>query len=283
MREKERELGFGEENLKARKRKHNGKSTKEKFRLVAANPSPMVVVDVDSIDGNGCNPDRIGELIADLVMWSDVAKSSLWFGSGSFFFSSSCFAGDIFAIISQLGLHFMCISFFSNSLSPRDNDEKRREFVLTDDDMSRVGRSVLPAANLAISKIRELFSGKPSMTLKVPPQLLLGAEHGHHITLWRLFACELMKVPSGITAANMKWRVFETLGACSDKKIVAASAIMAFWNLSPVKTRVFTAFISLAVLGYYGQHHAEEDKLEQKKEEKALVVVAGVESSQVAI
>jgi hypothetical protein len=80
-----------------------------------------------------------------------------------------------------------------------------------------VGRLILPAANLAISKTRELFSGEPSMTLKVItkfslhntlknlcnlikqafkepsiswsqviPFLLLGAEYGHLVTLRRL-------------------------------------------------------------------------------------------------
>lgn len=82
-----------------------------------------------------------------------------------------------------------------------------------------MARLILPAANLAISKTRELFSGEPSMTLKVchgglvfvfnliadcsshsslinisvfpdqvAPFLLLGAEYGHLITLRRLCA-----------------------------------------------------------------------------------------------
>ena len=82
-----------------------------------------------------------------------------------------------------------------------------------------MGTLILPAANLAISKTRELFSGEPSMTLKVTtkshcivllkmfpicssrylkepfiswfqviPFLLLGAEYGHLVTLRRLCA-----------------------------------------------------------------------------------------------
>lgn len=43
----------------------------------------------------------------------------------------------------------------------------KREFQLTEDDILRMGRLILPAANLAISKTRDLFSGEPAMTLKV--------------------------------------------------------------------------------------------------------------------
>lgn len=45
--------------------------------------------------------------------------------------------------------------------------EKRRDLRLREDDILRVARLILPAANLVISKTRELFSGEPSMTLKV--------------------------------------------------------------------------------------------------------------------
>lgn len=43
----------------------------------------------------GCNLDRIGELVNDLVMWRDVSKSSLWFGFGSLCFISSCFTRSV--------------------------------------------------------------------------------------------------------------------------------------------------------------------------------------------
>lgn len=39
---------------------------------------------------------------------------------------------------------------------------------------------------------------------------------------------------------HMKCRVLTAWGACSHKKMVAASAVTAFWNLSSVKTRIFT-------------------------------------------
>ncbi|KAL3624093.1 Reticulon-like protein B18 [Castilleja foliolosa] len=105
-------------------------------------------------------------------MWKDVSKSSLWFGFGSLCFMSSCFTRgvhfSIFSFLSPVGLLFLGLSFFSNSMRKRDvTEEIKREFKLTDDDILRVGKLILPAANLAISKTRRVFSGEPAMTLKV--------------------------------------------------------------------------------------------------------------------
>jgi len=35
--------------------------------------------------------DRLGQMIWELFMWRDTAKSSLWFGCGCLCFLSSCF------------------------------------------------------------------------------------------------------------------------------------------------------------------------------------------------
>ncbi|KAI5557997.1 hypothetical protein BDE02_17G009700 [Populus trichocarpa] len=203
-------------------------------------------------------------VVYDLIMWKDVAKSSLWFGLGCLCFLSSCFAKgisfSIFSAISQLGLLFLGVSFLSNSICQRNSVEKLRKFKLTEEDILRVGRLILPAANLAILKTRDLFSGEPSMTLKVIPFLLLGAEYGHLVTLRRLcgigffisftipklFACYSSQINQKVE--HLKCRMMEAWRACSHKKMVAASAVTAFWNLSSVKTRIFTAFISLVIL-----------------------------------
>ncbi|KAJ6683372.1 hypothetical protein OIU85_007093 [Salix viminalis] len=98
------------------------------------------------------------------------------------------------------------------------------------------------------------------MTLKVIPFLLLGAEYGHLLTLRRLcgigfficftipklYACYSSQINQKVE--HMKCRVLTAWGACSHKKMVAASAVTAFWNLSSVKTRIFTAFVSLVIL-----------------------------------
>ncbi|XVF66785.1 hypothetical protein PTKIN_Ptkin10aG0065900 [Pterospermum kingtungense] len=184
----DRDLGLGEEIVKPRKRRHSGKSKKEKLGLVPCLPSSSLPLKTDDCEKS--NIDQIGEMISDLAMWRDVAKSSLWFGFGCLCFLSSCFTKginfSIFPVISQIGLLFLGVSFFSNSIC--HNVEKRSDMKLREEDFLRLARLILPATNLAISKMRELFSGEPSMTLKVAPLLLLGAEYGHIITLRRLCA-----------------------------------------------------------------------------------------------
>ncbi|KAM7492218.1 hypothetical protein LguiA_035139 [Lonicera macranthoides] len=280
----EKDFGVGEE-IKPRKIRHSGRSKKEKLSLVPLNPSP-------THDGDGCNLDRIGQLFTDLVMWNDVAKSSLWFGFGSLCFISSCFTQgikfSIFSFISQLALLCLGISFLSSSICQRINIEKR-EITLKEDDILRAARVILPAANLVLSKTRWIFSGEPSTTLKVAPFLLLGAEYGHLITLWRLCALGFFisftgpKLYSNHSAQinkkadYLKLRVLEAWRGCTHKKIVAASVATAFWNLATIKTRIFAAFISLVIVRYYRQFSEakpqEEDEAEEGQQEQALVLV----------
>ncbi|TQE03899.1 hypothetical protein C1H46_010563 [Malus baccata] len=263
----EKVSGLVEEVAKPRKRR----SKKEKLDLVLSLPSPSSSSIDDEYRGS---LDRIGQFMTDLIMWRDVARSSLWFGLGSLFFLSSCFAKginfSIFSAISQIGLLFLGASFVSNSICQRNNTEKKCDLLLKEGDILGVAKRILPAVNLALSKTRALFSGESSTTLKVAPFFLLGAEYGHLITFWRL--CMLVDC--------LKWWVLEAWGACSHKRIVAASAATAFWNLSSVKTRIFTAFISLVILRYCRQHmvqpmETEEAEVEQEQHHQALAV-AGV-------
>ncbi|XP_049413368.1 reticulon-like protein B17 isoform X2 [Solanum stenotomum] len=292
MRE-ERDLGLVEEVVKPRKKRNNGKSKKDKLSLVLSNSSK-------SKEGEGCDLiNRIEILLSDLVMWRDVARSSLWFGLGSLCFLSSCFAKgvtfSIFSIVSQLGLLFLVVSFFSHSIRQRDGREMKCEYQLTEDDILRMGRLILPAANLAISKTRDLFSGEPAMTLKLVPILIIGAEYGHLITVWRLCALGFFisftapKLYSSYShqiyskAKYLKYRLLETWGACSHKKMIAASVLTAFWNLTTVRTRIFTAFICLVIFRYCKQHEevkVDEEIVEVEEEEEeqqqALVVLEPV-------
>ncbi|KAM1218235.1 hypothetical protein EV1_045032 [Malus domestica] len=84
----EKVLGLVEEVVKPRKRR----SKKEKLDLVLSLPSPSTLSINDEYQGN---LDRIGQLMTDLIMWRDVERSSIWFGLGSLFFLSSCFAKGI--------------------------------------------------------------------------------------------------------------------------------------------------------------------------------------------
>ncbi|XP_020555014.1 reticulon-like protein B17 isoform X1 [Sesamum indicum] len=291
MRE-ERESVAGEEIwVKPRKKRHSERSRKDKSISVP----PVLSLNLGTSDGDGCNMDAIGEMVNDLVMWKDVSKSSLWFGFGSLCFLSSCFTRginfSIFSFLSQVGLLFLGVSFFSNTMRQRDGDGIRREIKLKEDDILRVGRLVLPAANLAISRMREVFSGEPAMTLKVVPFLLVGAEYGHLITLWRLCALGFFisftapKLYSAYSSQlskkveHLKSWALNAWESCTHKKVVAASAVTAFWNLTSIRTRIFAAFLCLVILRYRRQQTeamGEEDAAEGKEEqqqEKALVAV----------
>nr|GMD35071.1 reticulon-like protein B17 [Ipomoea batatas] len=117
MTREEKDLGAGEEAIKPRKKRQAVRSKKDKLSVVPSVPSPK------STESEGVNLDRIGQLINDLLMWRDPARSSLWFGFGSLCFLSSCFARgvnfSIFSFISQLGLLYLAVSFILNSLRPR--------------------------------------------------------------------------------------------------------------------------------------------------------------------
>ncbi|XP_015881419.3 reticulon-like protein B17 [Ziziphus jujuba] len=286
-----REEGLVEEIAKPRKRRQSGRTKKEKLSMVPSVPCSSSSPKTDEEDQVCLN--RIGQLMNDLIMWKDVTKSSLWFGVGSLFFLSSCFTNgvsfSIFSALSQLGFLFLGASFFSNSICQRNNTETKPKLIIKEDDILLVAKVILPTINLAISKTRELFSGEPSMTLKVAPILILGAEYGHLITPWRL--CSLgffiaFTVPKLYSYYSIQisqkveyltWWLVEAWGSCSHKKIVAASAAAAFWNLSSVKTRIFTAFIFLVLLRCCRQRvvqnvEDEEAEGDQQEQQQALVV-----------
>ncbi|GAB2285381.1 hypothetical protein Dimus_019836 [Dionaea muscipula] len=200
----ERDSGGNVEEMGKPKRK--GKSRKVKLGLVPSVPSSSNCPNESSGDPISAL-DGLGQLIGDLIMWRDVAKTSLWFGFGCLCFLSSCFTKglrfSLLSVISQLGLLILGVSFLSNILHKRDDAERSSlELKLNEEDLLRVARVVLPVLNLVISKAKELFSGEPSVTLKVASFLLLGAEYGHLLTLWRLFAIGFF---ISFTAPKLYW------------------------------------------------------------------------------
>ncbi|KHN27905.1 Reticulon-like protein B17 [Glycine soja] len=249
----------------------------------------------ESEEENGGDFDRVGQVVSDLIMWKNSSKSTFWFGFGSLCLVSSCFTQglnfSIFSALSQLGILLSGVSFFSNSICQRNEVEEKREIKLKEDDISRLAKLILPALNFALSRMRALFSGEPSMTLKVVPFLLLGAEYGHLITIWRLCAIGFLvsfSVPKlyscytaqinqrGMTEGLKSW-LLDTWSACTRKKKVMASALMAFWNLSSIKTRIFTVFILLVLCRYLRQHvvlqlEDGEAQVGEKEQQKDLVM-----------
>ncbi|TVU32372.1 hypothetical protein EJB05_24099, partial [Eragrostis curvula] len=192
------------------------------------------------------------ERIVELVMWRNVAKSALWFGFGSIPISALCHV-----CIMILGL-----AFFKDSVPQRPQIERGRGFQLTEEDVLRASRAVLPIANCMISTAQTIFSGEPLMTLKVLPVLLFGAKYGSLVTVWRLLAAGFFTsftVPKLYSCYSSQIhnrveilmdRILEAWKSCPRKKLVAATAVTMCWNMFSVKTRVMAAFISLVVLRY---------------------------------
>ncbi|KAL3017330.1 hypothetical protein AAZX31_06G271400 [Glycine max] len=299
-RREEKEGVAVEEVVKQRKRRHSGRHRKERLSLVPFQP-PSTSSPTTTDEENRGDLDRVGALISDLIMWKDVSKSTLWFGLGCLCFLSSCFTKgvnfSIFSAISRLAILLLGVSFFSNSVCQRNQVEKRSFAKLKEDDILHLAKLILPALNFAISKTRELFSGEPCMTLKVAPFLLLGAEYGHLITIWRLCAIGFFvsfSVPRlyscysaqiNLRVECLKLRLLDTWSACTHKKIVIASVLIAFWNLSTIKTRIFTAFILLVILRYFRETIMQpvedgEAQVAEKEQKQALVVVAEPEEEE---
>ncbi|KAM0946134.1 putative reticulon-like protein B17/18/21 [Dioscorea sansibarensis] len=145
--------GVNDEVVKPRKRRQSTKpkvSRKEKMVVVSPPPIPHPPPPRIRIVGEDCfnNIDGLLEMILELIMWKNVAKSSFGFGFGSVVSLSSRFSRD-----------------FSFSKQKKWTGELK----LIEDDVAQ-----------------GVFSGEPLMTLNVVPVLLFGAKFGHLITPWRL-------------------------------------------------------------------------------------------------
>lgn len=210
------------------------------------------------------------ERIVELVMWRNMAKSALWFGFGSMFFSCSLSRDITFSPISalcHLGVMILGLAFFKDSVPQRPQVENERRFRLTEEDMLRASQAVLPFANSMISTAQVIFSGEPSMTLKVLPLLLFGAKYGGLVTVWRLLAAGFFisfTVPKLYSCYSsrihkrveiLRDQALEAWKSCPRKKLVAAIIVTMFWNMFSVKTRVMAAFVSLVILRYNKKHH----------------------------
>ncbi|RWW16431.1 hypothetical protein GW17_00019690 [Ensete ventricosum] len=119
----EREIGPAEDDgggrVRRRRQSRSKVANKERLSLlpsVPSSPSPaagtrrcstgtysnpgikissclILIAEVGDSDGRS-SIDGLQEQIVELVMWKNVARSTLWFGLGSMFFLSSCFSKD---------------------------------------------------------------------------------------------------------------------------------------------------------------------------------------------
>ncbi|KAF8656896.1 hypothetical protein HU200_060458 [Digitaria exilis] len=233
---------------------------------------PYATSGTDFVEQSGW--EGLWERTVELVMWRNVAKSALWFGFGSMFFSCS-FSREItfrhvkfhtllpeipdilhfstlyscnelwvmicspISAFCHLGVMILGLAFFKDSVLQRPQVERGRRFQLTEEDVLRASRAVLPTANSMISTAQVIFSGEPSMTLKVLPVLLFGARYGSLITVWRLLATGFF---TSFTVPK--------LYSCYSSQIHKRGAI----KLSLFNTEIFyfrcAAFLSLVLLRY---------------------------------
>ncbi|KAF7070656.1 hypothetical protein CFC21_076139 [Triticum aestivum] len=234
--------------------------------LVPASADATHVTGTDALEQSGW--ESLWERVVELVMWKDVAKSALWFGLGSMFFLSCSFSREItfspISVFCQLGVMILGLAFFKDSV-PQRQPVRERNFQLTEKDVLRAAGAVLPIANSIISTAQVIFSGNPSMTLKVLPVLLFGAKYGSLVTVWRLLATGFFtsftlpklyicySTQIHMIAENLIDRALEAWKSCPRKKFVAGTAVIVCWNLFSVKTRFVAAFISVVILRYNHQ------------------------------
>ncbi|KAK8938764.1 Reticulon-like protein B17 [Platanthera zijinensis] len=270
----EKEFGLAEDETgKARKRKPGRPrpARKEKPSLIPLLPSssPLTKPEIIVADGKS-SLDGISEAISDLLMWKNMAKSTLWFGVGSSLILSSIFSGEfgfsIVSAVSHLAIMILFLAFFHDSFTHRNQKTKRREGIkLTEEEVFRVARVILPIVNAALAKGQEIFSGEPLMTLKVSPVLLFMAMFGHLITLWRLaaigfflsftvpklYSCYYQQIEQIVE--DSRNYVLESWKLCSRKKLVATVAAALLWNMSGVKMRACAVFISAVIVRCHRQ------------------------------
>ncbi|URE09876.1 Reticulon [Musa troglodytarum] len=278
--EEQDEIGPPDDDLdRIRKRKrvdHRGASTEKQTSaslVLTSNPPPPSEIAVN---------DRRASLeqITDLIMWKNVAKSTLLFGFGSTFFLSSCFSREssfsIISAMSHMGLLALGTAFIKNTVTQRKQSNSRWKLQLTEDDILRAARIVLPVVNEALTNIQD-----------VAPILLFGANYGHLITLWRLlvtgffvsftapklYLCYSQQLHR--RAENATYWVQEAWRSCRFKRSVAASAATIFWNVFSLRTRIFTV-----MLCYRHERRVGEDKSgkESKEEEKQKGTVVAEKS-----
>ncbi|VAI13464.1 unnamed protein product [Triticum turgidum subsp. durum] len=244
-----------------------GKEDDMSLALVPAPADATPVTETDALEQSGW--ESLWERVVELVMWKDVAKSALWFGLGSMFFLSCSFPREItfspISVFCQLGVMILGLAFFKDSVPQSRHPVRERNFQLTEKDVLRAAGAVLPIANSIISTAQVIFSGNPSMTLKVLPVLLFGAKYGSLVTVWRLLATGFFtsftlpklyicySTQIHMIAENLIDRALEAWKSCPRKKFVAGTAVTVCWNLFSVKTRFLAAFISVVILRYNHQ------------------------------
>ncbi|XP_010275780.1 PREDICTED: reticulon-like protein B21 isoform X2 [Nelumbo nucifera] len=225
-------------------------------------------------------PETHGKLqsIVDLVMWRDVSRSAFVFGIGTFFLLSSSFTKDLnFSLISTtsyLGLIYLALIFVYKSILCRgaiDIDDSNQTHVVGEEEAIWLIKLILPYLNEFLLKLRGLFSGDPSTTMKLAILLFVLARCGSSITVWKMAKLgffgvfTLPKICSSystqLTGYGKFWirRFRDAWNSCAHKKAVAFGIFTLVWNLSSIVARVWAVFMLVVAFKYYQQSVIMED------------------------
>ncbi|XP_073155855.1 uncharacterized protein [Henckelia pumila] len=217
---------------------------------------------------------------ADLIMWRDVAKSSFVFGIGTFAIISSSYTKDLnisfISVVSYLGLAYLVVNFLFRSLISRGTIDNNtiEDYVIGEEEAIWGIKLVLPYVNEFLLKLRALFSGDPSTTMKLAVLLFVLARCGSYITMWKMAKLGFIgvftvpKVCSSysvqITAYGTFWirRFSDAWESCSHKKAVGFAIFSLVWNLSSVIARIWTVFMLFVAFKCY-QHSLIRDECER--------------------
>ncbi|KAL0013536.1 hypothetical protein SO802_000605 [Lithocarpus litseifolius] len=217
----------------------------------------------------------------DLVMWKEVPRSALVVLIGSFMILSSSYTKDVnlsfVSVISYLGLVYLAAIFIYRSLIFRGAmDIKDSNYVLGEEEAIWLLRLVLPYVNELLLKLRALFSGDPSTTMKLAVLLFVLARCGSCITIWtvvKLGFLGVFTVPklcslysAQLTAIARFWlgRFHDIWDSCSHKKAVAAAAVFLILNLSSAVARIWEVFMLYVAFRCYQQSSITDEWVEDE-------------------
>ncbi|ONK78900.1 uncharacterized protein A4U43_C01F800 [Asparagus officinalis] len=211
--------------------------------------------------------------IVDLVMWRDISRSAFVFGLGTFILLSSSYTKDIdfslLSAISYLGLVYLALVFLYNSILRRGDVEFEERCLIGEEEAAWALRFLLPYINEVLIKIKALFSGDPSTTMKMAVLLFVMARCGSSITAWtlaKLVFFGIFTIPKIFSSYSLQlakygkfWmeRFEDGWESCTHKKAVAAAVFVLIWNISSTVARIWAVFMLVVAVKFYQQCAAE--------------------------
>lgn len=215
------------------------------------------------------------QFIGDIIMWRHIPRSALLFGAGCFCIMSASLVQDLqystISVMAYMALFYLAARFIKCNFL-RGSTQTLSVGVLTESDVLRLIRVLLPPFNIMLQKLGDLFCGEPMVTLKVAGALWFLARAGSMMNMWtltRMVYFALFTVPKCYSSyhelieaqgRNVLHWMRTTWSACGHKKAVMFTAFAVAWNFSSVSTRVCGAF--LALVGIRAYQHVIRSELE---------------------